>query len=149
MKKFPQRIPAINNEAWKTEACYVASSLQENMCVTFSRWVAKNPMGRATGKKMCFSTGYFKKCLALNETIFLEQSVVVNKAARKIPDAFHENNVTCTWDLRKQQQWLKSSRNLQALMSGGGIWEFLQPSSIQWKCLTIHITSFEVSSSCI
>ena len=53
---------------------------------------------------MCFSAGNFKKCLALNEMIFLEQSVVVNKAARKIPDACHEDNVICTWDLRKQQQ---------------------------------------------
>lgn len=82
----------------KTEACSVASSPQENMCVTFSRWFAKNPMGRATRKKKkkCFPAGHFKKCLGLNEMIFLEQTVVVNKAARKIPDAFHENKVTCT-----------------------------------------------------
>ena len=98
---------------------------------------------------MCFSAGNFKKCLGLNGMIFLEQTVVVNKAARKIPNAFPENKVTCTRDLRKQQRWLKSSWNLQALMSGGGIWEFLQTSSIQWKYITIHMTSFKVSSSCI
>lgn len=62
-------------------------------------------MGRATGKKKkCFPAGNFNKYLGLNEMIFLEQTVVVNKAARKIPDAFHENKVTCAWDLRKQQR---------------------------------------------